>query len=320
MPPTNRHLAQVARHRSRAIVLALGLTLGPRMGFAGMNETLMAFQQSEFSFARSVSEVPFYPVGWAQDAFYPRAQFKDESGGLPAGTVVENTASLGLILPAYVARRDMLLLGADLAWDNLEVRFGPYQDQSILRVTPVAAWLHQFGEQDTLGIFAAPIFSQELHNDQPLGTSGYGGVVVMHQFNSEWQLLYGGVYEDSFGQQSGLPYLGVLWAPNPQCSLALVFPWPTFTYVPHERWLLQIGLAPGGSSWVRRGSDFETTQTYGSWNLNAGTGYRLHGKFWLFAGVGLAGLRGLKIEGGDDQAHLESQPGPVFTLALQFRP
>lgn len=314
------HWLKPTCHPAAAVCLALALTVGPRFAFAGMNETLEAFQQSEFSFARTVSEVPFYPIGWAQDTFYPRAQFKDEGGRLPAGTVVENTLNFGLVLPAYVGRRDMFLLGADLAWDNLEVRSGPYQDQSILRVTPVAAWLHQFGERDTLGIFAAPILSQEVYQDQPLGVSGYGGVVVMHQFNPEWQLLYGGVYQDNFGQQSGLPYLGVLWSPNPQCSLALVFPWPTFTYVPHERWLLQLGLVPGGSSWVRRGSNYETTQSYGSWNLNAGAGYRLHGKFWLFAGAGLAGLRGLKIDGGNDQTRFESKPGAVFTLALQFRP
>ena len=49
-------------------------------------------------------------------------------------------------------------------------------------------------------------------------------------------------------------------------------------------------------------------------------GYRLHGKLWLFAGAGVAGLRGLKIESGDDRLRFESKPGPVFTLALQLRP
>jgi hypothetical protein len=320
MPPARYHLAKTFRRWPWAIYLALAMILGPRVALAGMDETLKAFQQSEFSFARSVSEVPFYPLGWAQDTFYPRSQFKESGGGLPAATVVENTLNFGLVLPVYIARRDLFLLGADLAWDNLQVQSGPYQDQSILRVTPVAAWLHQFGEQDTLGVFAAPIFSEELRQHQPVGTSGYGGIVMLHQFTPEWQLLYGGVYQDNFGQHIGLPYAGLLWSPTPKCSLALVFPWPNFSYVPAERWLLQVGLAPGGSSWVRRGNAYETTQSYGSWNLNAGAAYRLQGKVWLFAGVGLAALRGLKIEGGDDRVRFESQPGPVFTLALQFRP
>ena len=306
--------------RPFATVALLVLAMIPLTTFAGMDETMKAFQQSEFSFARSISEVPFYPIGWAQDNFYPRPEYKDEGGALPTGTVVENTFDVGLVLPVYVARRDMLLLGADIAWDNLDVRSGPYQNQSILRLTPVAAWLHQFGAKETVGVFVAPIFSKELRGDQPWGTSGYGGVIAMHTFSDEWQLLYGGVYEYSFGRNTFYPYLGVLWSPMPKCSMALVFPWPTFSYVPRDRWLLQVGLAPGGSSWVARGSNFETTQSFASWNLTAGAGYRLQGKFWLFGGAGLAGLRGLKIESGGDQTRFESKPGAVFTLALQFRP
>jgi len=304
----------------RTAWVLLALALGPLTAFAGMDDIVEAIRQSEFSFARSVSEVPFYPVGWAQNQFYPRTQFADEAGVLPDGEVVENTFSLGVVLPAYVAKRDMLLLGADLAWDNLDVRSGPYQDQSILRLTPVAAWLHQFGEKETVGAFVAPIFSQELRGDQPWGTSGYGGVIGMHWFSDEWQLLYGGVYQYSYGQNTGYPYLGVLWLPSPKWSLSLAFPWPTITYVPRDRWLLQVGLAPGGSSWVKNGDGYETTESLGSWNLTAGAACRLHGKFWLYAGGGVAGLRGVNIEGGGDQTHFESKPGPVFTLALQFRP
>jgi hypothetical protein len=142
----------------------------------------------------------------------------------------------------------------------------------------------------------------------------------MHRINDEVQLLYGSVYENSFGRHAGYPSLGVLWLPSPKCSLSLVFPWPTLSYAPRDRWLLQLGMAPGGSSWVGRANDFETTQSFGSWNLNAGAGYRVHGKLWLFAGAGVAGLRDVKIESGDDRTRFESKPGIVFTLALQFRP
>ncbi|MGB7747160.1 MAG: DUF6268 family outer membrane beta-barrel protein [Verrucomicrobiia bacterium] len=306
--------------RHLPLTFALALTMGPLTAFAGMDNMIEAVQQSEFSFARSVSEVPFYPIGWAQDKFYPSTQFKDEAGVLPESEVAENTADLGLILPAYVAKRDMLLLGADIASDNIFIRSGPYQDQSILRLTTVAAWLHQFGEKETVGAFVAPIFSKELLWDQPWGISGYGGVMGLHRYSEEFQLLYGGVCENNFGRYTGYPYLGAQWLPTPKWSLTLVFPWPTLSYVPRDRWLLQLGITPGGSSWVRRANNFETTETLDSWNLTAGAGYRLHGKFWLFADAGVAGLRGLKIEGGDNRTRFESKSGAVFTLALQFRP
>lgn len=287
---------------------------------AGMQEILNAIQQSEFNFARPTSEVPFMPLGWMQNRYYPNSQFEDEQGLLPPATVAQNTLDLGTVLPAYVAPRDMLLLGGNVSWDHVAVKSGPLDDQSILRLTPVVGWLHQFGDQDLVGAFVAPMFSQELRGNGSWGYSGYGGVIAMHTFSDEFQLLYGGVYENSFGQHSGYPYLGLQWLPTPRCALALVFPWPTFTYVPGDRWLLQLMVGPGGSSWVRHDNQYETTESISSWNLTAGAAYRFHGKLWLFAGAGLAGFRGVEIESGGNQTRFESKPSPLFTLAVQFRP
>ncbi len=259
-----------------------------------MQEILEAVKTSEFRFSRSSTEVPFMPLGWAQDRFYPNSQFT--GAGLPGAGVVENTASLGAVVPPYVGQRDMLLVGGDMAWDHISIKSGPYKDQSVLRLTPVTGWLHQFGEEDMAGAFVAPIFSKELLNDGSWGANGYGGVVGIHWFSDHFQLLYGGIYQYSFGQSAGYPYFGVMWQPTPRCSLNFVFPWPTFTYVPADRWLLQVGMAPGGSSWVKRGNDYETTESISSWNITAGVGYRLHEKFWLMAGAGVAGLREIEIQ------------------------
>jgi hypothetical protein len=227
-------------------LITLGLGLLPPAALAGVDSIWEAIKGSEFRFARLQTDVPFYPIGWAQDTFYPRARFKDENGVLPDGEVVENTFDLGLLAPAYVAKRDMLILGADCAWDDLHVRSGPYQDQSVLRFAPVTAWLHQFGESEMVSAFAAPTFSKELRSDQPSGSSVFAGVIGMHWFSDTFQLLYGGVYQYSFGQQQGYPYLGVMWSPSPKCSVTLTFPWPAITYAPRDRLLLQLGVTPGG--------------------------------------------------------------------------
>lgn len=283
-----------------------------------MQEILDAVNASEFKFARSSSDVPFMPLGWAQDRFYPNAQFS--GGGLPNAGVVENTADLGAVVPPYVGQRDMLLLGGDVAWDHITVKSGPYADQSVLRLTPVTGWLHQFDEEDLAGAFVAPIFSKELLNDEPWGVNGYGGVVGIHWFSDHFQLLYGGVYQYNFGQSAGYPYLGVMWQPTPRVSLAVVFPWPNISYVPADRWLLQLGVSPGGSSWVQRGTDYESTESISSWNLTASTGYRFYEKFWLVAGAGVAGLREVTIENDGNSSQLNSKPSAVFYLAVQFRP
>jgi opacity protein-like surface antigen len=224
------------------------------------------------------------------------------------------------VLPVYVAQRDMFLLGGDVARDTIKVRSGPYRDQRITRVTPVAAWLHQFGKDDMVGAFIAPIYSQETLNDQPWSISGFAGVIGMHWQSDTLQWFYGGIYEQSFGEEAAYPYFGLQWAPTPQWVLALLFPWPTISYTPANHWLLQVGIAPGGSSWISRGDGFESTQTFGSWNLNAGVAYQLEGPWWLYAGAGLTGLRGLTHTVSGDETWFEAQSSPVYTVAIQFRP
>ena len=54
--------------------------------------------------------------------------------------------------------------------------------------------------------------------------------------------------------------------------------------------------------------------------MTVGAGYRCYEKLWLYAGVGVAGFRGITIEGEDVEERLESKPSMVFSLALQFRP
>ena len=306
--------------RRRVALGLLWLAGAAQPASAGMQEILNAIQQSEFTFARTASEVPFMPLGWIQERYYSNSRFEAERDGLPSVTVAQNTLGLGAVLPPYVATHDMLLLGGDLSWNYIAVKSGPFQDQSVLRLTPVAGWLHQFANQELLGAFVAPILSKELRGDGPWGYSGYGGVVGMHWFSDEFQLLYGGVYEYSFGRHAGYPYLGLQWLPTPRCSLSLVYPWPTVTYAPADRWILQLGVGPGGTSWVQRGDGYETTESLASWNLTAGVGYRFYEKLWLFAGGGVAGLRGFEIESDDHQTRFESRPGPSFTVAIQFRP
>jgi len=286
----------------------------------GMQETLAAIQASQFRFARAQSEVPFLPLGWVQNHFYPNSTFKAEDGNLAEADIAENTIALGGVLPAYVADRDMLVLGGDLSLDYVAVKSGPYTDQHVLTLTPVAGWLHQFGANDLVGAFVAPMFSYESRAANDWGFSGYCGVVGMHYFSDKFQLLYGGVYQNSFGDSIGYPYLGVNWLPTPRWSIALVIPWPTLSYAASDRWLLQLAVGPGGSSWVRRDGQYQSTQSLSSWNLTLGGAYRLYETLWLSAGVGVAGFRGVTIESAGTEDRLESNPGMVFSVALQFRP
>lgn len=71
---------------------------------------------------------------------------------------------------------------------------------------------------------------------------------------------------------------------------------------------------------MNRAKANELTNDNHTWNLTLGTGYRFYENFWLYADVGLAGFRGVTIEGEGSEDRLDSQPSLVFSLAIQFRP
>jgi hypothetical protein len=305
------------RCRGAAFLLLLLATMPAR---AGMQDTLDAIRASKFRSARAESEMPFIPLAWLQNRYYPNSTFESDEGNLAEARVAEYTFGLGTVLPAYVAERDMLLLGGDLSLDYVAVKSGPYADQCVLTLTPVMGWLHQFGEDDLVGAFIAPMFSYEMRSARDWGFSGYCGVVGAHYFSDTFQLLYGGVYQNSFGDSMGYPYLGVNWLPTPRWSIALVFPWPTISYAASDCWLVQLGVRPGGASWTLRDGQYESTQSLSSWDLTLGANYRFYEKLWLSAGIGVAGFRGVTIESEGTEDRLESKPGMVISLAIQFRP
>jgi len=61
-------------------------------------------------------------------------------------------------------------------------------------------------------------------------------------------------------------------------------------------------------------------QAPGAWDVVRGASHRFHEKFSLPGGVGVAGLRDVTITRTDSDGRFESQPGVVFSLAIQFRP
>jgi len=303
----------------RRAALALLLAAGAGPAAAGVDDLIDAIQSSEFRFGRAKSEVPFPPLGWVQYRAYDAAQFSDTQGLRPPAEADEQAFSVGGLVPVYVATRDMIVVGGDLSVTSIRVRAGPYRDQRVEQATLVAAWLRQLGSE-TLAVFAAPIFSRDDRSDRPSHVNGFGGVIGMHWHSDTLQWLYGAVFEYNFGARTLYPYFGVLWLPTPRWSVALAVPWPTVAYSLNDRWLLEAGVSPGSTSWVTEGSEVQSTQSLGAWNFSVGAAYRLHGRFWLYAGAGRTFGRDLISGGTEGETRFDAESRPVYTLALQFRP
>ena len=305
--------------RLRLAFLFALLLPGAARTLGSVDSLIEAVQNSEFRFARTQSDVPFPPAGWMEVRYTPRTDFKSSSGGIAPGSFVETAFSQGLLGPVYISQRDMVLLGENVFLEKADVQSGPYSDQRVLSVVPMAAWLRQIDRNNLGAAFIAPQFSRELGHDDAWGAQAYAGVIVIHWKSDTLQWVYGGVYEYSFGRNYIYPYLGALWMPNRKVSLSLTFPWPTLSYVPRDPFMLSIGLTPGGASWVSERGGAKAVYSLNSWNLTANFAWRFYRKLWLQAGVGLTGLRSVKIATGSGDTVIETDSNTVYKLSVQFR-
>ncbi len=289
--------------------------------FGGVDEIVQAIASSELRFSRVNSDAPFLPLGWARHKYYSEAEFASFQGGVSPGSFRQQETSLGLVLPAYVGRRDIVLAGLDAGCNWFDFKSSPVSDAEVLTLTPVVGWLRQLDTNSQIAAFVAPMFSSALGDNSRWGADIFTGLIGTYQANDHLMWIYGGVYEYGFGSHYVYPYLGLNWLPDEHWAVALIAPWPNVTYAPNKDLFLHIGVSPGGASWRVKDNGEDMIASFGSWNLSAGAGYRLSGHFWLHGEVGLAGLRSLQINSnGKSRLDAEVDPHPVFTISFEFRP
>ena len=70
--------------------------------------------------------------------------------------------NFGLVLPAYVGRRDIVLTGMDTSYDRFDFKSSTVGDAEVLTLTPVVGWLRQLDTNSQIAAFVAPMFSSAL--------------------------------------------------------------------------------------------------------------------------------------------------------------
>jgi hypothetical protein len=118
-----------------------------------------------------------------------------------------------------------------------------------------------------------------------------------------------------------LPYLGLLWRPHAEWSVAVTAPWPSVSYAPTKDLMFQLGFSPAGVA-LAASRDGERLQVgYDSWNLVFSAHRRISKMLWLSAGAGWSGFGSFTISSGG-RATLTSKldRGAVWSLQLSVRP
>jgi Domain of unknown function (DUF6268) len=299
----------------------LGLLLVAGHAAASVDDIVQAIASSEIRFLETDNEVPFPALGWARYQWYSQAEFEKFSGGATPGSFQQQTASVGMVMPVHVGKRDLFMAGLTAGYDHFDFDNSSFADADVFALTPVVGWLRQLDEKSQVAAFVAPAFSTALGDNSRWGAHTFAGLLATYTATDRLMFIYGGVYENSVGANSFYPYLGLNWVPDKHWSIALVAPWPNISYALNTNCFVHLGVVPGGASWRMNNNGRDTVTSFGSWNITAGAAYRLTGHFWLHAEAGFTGLHSLRITSrGSSGLEADINSHPLITIGLEFRP
>ncbi|HET7536109.1 MAG TPA: hypothetical protein VFJ90_06630 [Candidatus Didemnitutus sp.] len=300
---------------------ALALLLAATSLHAAIVDVLLErFQKSEFAFGRVDSNTPFPPVAWVSLSSYNDSRLATASGAIH---FEELGFSQALVLPVWIGRKDMFILGEYFAWQQIDFTSPRPQRVHITTVMPVVAWLRQTGPHRQFAAFVTPeLVNGGGYADHGLAKSGgYAGAIAVNWTSDTFAWFYGlvGLFEP--GNDTYLPYLGILWQPTREWSVSLIMPWPSISYAPTPDFMFQLGLLPAEATLTTGQEGRNLRVSYDSWNLMFSANRRLSNVCWVTAAVGWASLASFSIDSsGNSGINNDLKRGVLWTLQVSLRP
>jgi hypothetical protein len=249
------------------------------------------FTESEFQFARAKTNEPFLPLAWVNVAGYGEANVRDS--GLPTAALQQSSLSEGAFLPLPLGKRDLIVIGEWASFDKFDLK-NVGDDLEVVSVAPTFGWARQLNQDWQLAAFAAPLGHRSPKDNWYWET--LGGVFTRYTQSDRLAWIFGGYFDVSSFDKFYVPYIGLTYSINERWTTHIVMPWPDIAYAPNERTLVRLGVSPTGASWVD--TDGKSRVSVDAWNFGLSAQRRIHGNLWLGAEVGISGIRGLSIVGG----------------------
>jgi len=296
------------------------LATGTAPAAAGMLDTLLEnLHRSEFAFGRTDTNAPFPPVAWIAVQDHGESDLNLQGQTL---RFEDRSMTQMFITPLWIGKKDMIVAGEFASFQRVTFSQPAVARRDLTTLMPIFAWLRQTGPHQQFATFVAPEY---LHGADYAGHefaewSGYAGAIGINWTSSSLAWAYGAVAEFSKDDGKLFPYVGCLWQPTPQWSIAGVLPWPSITYAPSRDFMFQGGLSPADATLASSG-DGNLRASYTSWNLLFSAHRRVTRNFWLSASVGWAGLGNFAVQtDGESQSDYELRRDIVWSLQFSFRP
>lgn len=307
----------VLRHACAICMLVL-LATGVRA--EGVVDSLVRrFSQSDFEFLRARSNAPFLPLAWLTVTGYDQSEFTQPDGVKSAITFQQASISQGALVPVPIGRRDVLLVGEWLSLTHFDIHDAPAESLEVFSVALPVGWIRQSTPNWQLAAFVAPL-GHKTHEDDWYWET-LGGVFARHTSNDRTAWIFGAYFDVSPLEDFYTPYLGATFILSERWTINAVMPWPSVIYAPSANTFFRIGVAPSGSSWSIEPGERRPRTSLSAWNFGVTAERRIFRSVWLGVQVGVSGIRGFSIEGGDYQALETKLASTGFALlTIELRP
>ncbi len=286
----------------------------------GLIDTLVRrFSESEFEFVRAQSNAPFPPAAAIGTSVYQESAFRRADGTDSEVTFQQAAISEYAFLPIPIGKRDAVAIGQWMSWTHFDLDNAPRDQLEVFSVSVPVGWIRQQSPNWQIAAFVAPLGHRTPEDSWYWETMG--GAFARNVRGDRFAWIVGAYFDVSPLEDFYTPYLGATYVINDQWTLTAIMPWPSITYAPTTHTVLRLGVAPSGASWTIEPGERRPRMNLSTWNFGLTVEHRLAGNFWLGFEMGVAGLRGLSIVGGEWEAPETKLDNTGFAmLTLNLRP
>lgn len=309
----------------RCIAAALTATLWSMSCWSGddqpgfLQRSILAFEQSDFEFQRSISNVPFAPLAFLTATSYTDVEV-EASDGRSLTYDVDRISQMATI-PILLGKRDALLVGEYVSRSRFHLDLEGASDFDVVSVGLPLGWFRQVNTDWQAAAFVMPLGNNSDRPGSDWSWQYLGGVFGRYIQNEQLWWAFGFYADVGSGDDFYIPYLGASWAINERWTLSAVMPWPALIYAPNDRWMFRLGATTSGASWNLDVESGAASVNLDAWDFGLSAEHRVWRNIWAGARAGASGLRGLRLQDSEvEEMDLDLSSNFYFGLTLNFRP
>tara|TARA_Y100000815_G_scaffold108238_1_gene96882 strand:- start:26 stop:994 length:969 start_codon:yes stop_codon:yes gene_type:complete len=317
LSPSLQSVTRTLRAQHLCTLTLLTASLPVQADPAFMQRWVEQFADSEIVFQRGSTNVPFQPLAFVDATHYGESTLERADGSSVSAR--QTTLSQGAVLPFLMSPRDALLVGDWVSWSHFDSTSSNLDSFDVLSVGVPVGWFRQVNDRWQAGGFVMPL-GHKASGEHWSWETMTGGFARYVQNDRLWWAF--GLYADfSPGDNLYLPYVGASYALNERWTLSAVMPWPAVLYAPDSHTLYRLGVSPSGASWSTENGTSDIQYELDTWDFGFSAARRLQGNLWLEGEVGVTGLTGMSLRGGDwEEPDFDVSNSPYISIGINFRP